>query len=533
MGYLVRMPKMGMSMDEGVVVEWLVQEGESAEEGDALVIVESEKASNEVEAREDGVLRRIVAPEGSVVEPGDPIGIFAAADEDISRFEAEITDAEPASIEGSGRDQGGSGSGGEPAPSTDEGDVRATPGARRAAAERGIDVAAIEGTGPQGVVTEEDVAAHEDAVETATVASGGATQTVVEARELSGMQRSISERLSESAHEAVHVTLNRSVDIDALRDVLSAAGDQNGDVSITDMLVKAVGHTLAGHPEFNAVYRDGEHRLIEEVNVGVAVDVEGGLVTPVIPTVTEKSVETVSDVRRSLTDRARSGDFDVDDLSGGTFTVSNLGMFGVDHFDPVIDPPQIAILGVGRTRDDGTMTLSVSFDHRVVNGADAAKFLDSLVGTLTDRSVLPSFFEVPPDLGGRPDRDVRVETDSGFAGQYRTAYGDVGFDEPEEVGGTGTAPSPVDHLLGALGSCLSLSVRQLAERDGVEIGRIACDVSGTPATGPLREVHVELGVESDAEDVDIETTVEKAERACYVARSLSDDLPVSIDWERT
>lgn len=595
MGYIARMPKMGMSMDEGVVVEWNLDEGDAAEAGDAVAVVESEKASNDVEAREDGVLRRILVPEGTAVEPGDPIGIFAGEDENISEFETEVSEFETdvseveaevddsadagttaadspgapsqtgmsgsaeasessattddvqatpgarqladetgvnlAAVDGSGPQgvvveadvEDASASESEPA----EADVRATPGARHAAEERGVSLAGVDGTGPQGVITREDVEEHQAGTE-----SEGATRTVVETRELSGIQQSVSERLSESARNAVHVTLNRSIDTAALRSVQAAASERDVDGSLTDLLVKAVGRTLSEHSEFNAIYEDGEYQLIGEINVGVAVDVEDGLVTPVVPSVPEKSTEDVNAERTTLTNRALSGEFDMGDLSGGTFTISNLGMFGVDHFDPVINPPQIAILGVGRTRDDGTMTLSLSFDHRVVNGADAARFLDALCDALTDRATLAGFFAADVDADALDDREIRVETADGFSGRYRTAHGNVGFDEPEDVGGSGSAPSPVDHLLGALGSCLSLSVRQMAERDGVELGRVACDISGTPTNGPLQDVRVELELDTAADTETVETVVQKAERACYVARSLSEDLPVSLEWTR-
>jgi pyruvate dehydrogenase E2 component (dihydrolipoamide acetyltransferase) len=243
----------------------------------------------------------------------------------------------------------------------------------------------------------------------------------------------------------------------------------------------------------------------------------------------------------------------MDDLSGGTFTISNLGVFGIDDFDPIINPPEVAILGVGRIRDDDSMTLSLSFDHRVVNGADAARFLDTLVGTLTDASALADFYEADVDAaavdvedagaaaasatGSDADaptepRDVRVENPEGYAGRYRTAFGDVAFDEPEDHGGSGTAPSPVDHLLGALGSCLSLSVRAMASRDDVPVGEVSCDVRGSPDGGPLKRVAVELELETDADEDAVETVVTKAERACHVNRALSEDLPVSLKWSR-
>jgi pyruvate dehydrogenase E2 component (dihydrolipoamide acetyltransferase) len=471
MGYIVRMPQMGYEMEEGQVVAWECDEGDDVAEDETIVVIESEKATNEVESREGGTLRRIVVPEGGTVEPGTPIGVVAGADEDISGYEAEIDAGSP------------TGTAGATAGSTDgQRAVRASPGARELAGEEGVDLAAVEGTGPQGVVTEEDVAnyametaatdpAGDDqaieiveepidaappagvraspgarqlagrtgvdmtalegtgphgvvteadvrrrveeaaAAEPAAGGGAGATRTVSGAHELSRVQQTISDRLSESYRNAVHVTVKRRFDASALTAVADAAAAAGTDVSLTDLLVKAAGAELATRPAFNALFEDGTHKLVEEVNVGVAVDIDEGLLTPVVPSVTDKSAEEVAAVRGELTERAFDGEYATDDLAGGTFTVSNLGPFGVDSFDPVINPPEVAILGVGRVREDDTMTLSLSFDHRVHNGADAARFLDGLVDTLTDPLALAALFETDPlDF---PRVDVSVAVDPG------------------------------------------------------------------------------------------------------------------------
>jgi pyruvate dehydrogenase E2 component (dihydrolipoamide acetyltransferase) len=428
MGYLIRMPQMGMEMEEGEVVAWEVDEGDAVEEDEVVAVVESEKVTNEVEARGDGTVRRIVVPEGGTVEPGTPIGIFAGPDEDVSGLEAEIeqvaggpstpgpdassggpTDSSPDEATG-GSSGGASGTSsdapatapsGGPEPSSDDRagaaeDVRATPGAREAARDQGVDLTAVEGTGPQGVVTEGDVEDH--AVETGGT-DDGANRTVRDVRELSGVQETIGDRLSESYRNAVHVTVNRSFDAGTLLAVETAAASADVDVSLSDLLVAAVGAQLEAQPAFNALYQDGEHRIVDEVNVGVAVDLEEGLVTPVVPSVTDKTVEEIAIARAERVERVTAGEFAMDDLAGGTFTVSNLGPLGVDHFDPIINPPEVAILGVGRVREDESMTLSLSFDHRVVNGADAARFLDGLVDRLTDATALV----------GRFDADVAVD----------------------------------------------------------------------------------------------------------------------------
>ena len=595
MGYVIRMPQLGMSMEEGTVLEWAVEEGESVATDDVLCVVESEKTTADVEAREAGVLRRVLVPEGGVVEPGTAIGVLADPEEDLSAYAAEIEEADLDAGTAGASGGGAAATAGGGAPSaigSDRGtssrgapeagtEIRASPGARRAAEEAGVDLATVEGTGPQGAITEDDVReaaaegepdrsvraspgarrrAEEAGIDLATVegtgpqgtitegdveraieagggagtgTSGNATRTVAESRELSGMQRTIAERLGESYREAVHVTLGREVDATALRETTAAAKDAGVDVALTDLLVAALGETLEEFPAFNALFEDGEHRLIEEVNVGLAVDVEGGLVTPVLGDVRGRSAESVNRERRELVDRVRSGAFTMDDLEGGTFTVSNLGLFGVDHFDPVIDPPQVAILGVGRVREDGTTTLSLSFDHRVVNGADAARFLDALVDRLADGATLRGYLEADVDAPAEgPTRRVRVETESGYAGRYLATGTAVPFDEPESMGGGGTAPDPVAHLLGALGACLSLSVRTMAERDGIAVGEIEASVEGAPEHGPPESVAVDLALATDADGGDVDRVVLKAERACYVERSLSEDLDVSVSWSR-
>lgn len=536
MGYIVRMPQLGMSMEEGEVVDWTIKEGEAVKAGTRLAVVESEKAIHEVEAREAGVLRRILVSEGNPVEPGTAIGIVAGSDEKLAEYEGRI--------EGDTKTRTASSvtnhvAADDPAAPTPE-DVRATPGARRLAEERGIDLSGVEGTGPQGVVTEDDVEAaieteESDAMQAGETVSLGASVTVSEVRELSDVQRSVGERLGRSYREAVHVTLNRSFDTEALLTVLNAADavPEASAVSITDLMIEVASETLSRHPAFNAHFEDGEHRLIEKINVGVAVDVEQGLVTPVVSEVDQRSAESVAEVRGELTERVRSGELAADDLSGGTFTVSNLGPFGVDDFDPVIDPPQVAILGVGRIREDGTMTLSLSFDHRVLNGADAARFLDTLVETATDEAALAGFFEADLDVdGGLDEREVVAENPGGVSGEYRTTSGTVPFDEPVDLGGSGSAPSPVDHLLGALGSCLSIAFRQHARRDGVDVGVVSAAVEGAPTRGTLESITVTLDVGTDADSEAIEQVLTKAKRACYVSRALSEELDVSIKWVR-
>lgn len=221
---------------------------------------------------------------------------------------------------------------------------------------------------------------------------GPAPRTVVEERSLSPMRKTIANRLQESYRDAVHVTASRSVDAEAL---LAAADARDDPVTITDVLLDCLSTTLAAHPSFNATFEDGTHRVYEEHNVAVAVDIDAGLVTPVVADVGSRSIAEIAAERRRLTERVQQGDYEMDDLRNGTFTVSNLGVLGVDSFTPIINPPQVAILGVGRLTDeprpddDGIefrkrMTFDLSFDHRVIDGADAARFLATLAEHVED-----------------------------------------------------------------------------------------------------------------------------------------------------
>ena len=217
-----------------------------------------------------------------------------------------------------------------------------------------------------------------------------APRTLREERTPSPMRKTIATRLQESYREAVHVTVHREVDAEALTAAADAA-----DVSVVDVLVRALSDALTEHPAFNATFEDGTHRLYEEHNVGVAVAVEDGLVAPVVADVGSRDLDGIAAERERLTEAVQAGDYAMADLRGGTITVSNLGPLGVDGFTPIINPPQVAILGVNRVQerarpDEGgvafreTLPLDLSFDHRVVDGADAARFLGTLAEGIED-----------------------------------------------------------------------------------------------------------------------------------------------------
>jgi len=475
MAYVVRMPKLGMEMQEGVLLEWKVEEGDGVDEDAVLAEIESEKSVHDVPARESGVLRRRLLPEGAEVSPGTPMGIVAGESEPIDGLLASTGDDETPDSTGTGETPATAGadgmatdesetgpvaatSGGSSAapekvsprarkraeelgvdldgiegsgvdgsvieadveriaestsapPAADESparaaDVKATPDAQHRARELDVPLAAVEGRGPAGTIRAADVeefaAAEPDATAPAGAESGEkgpATRTVASEEPFSGMRRTIADRLTTSWREVPHVTVSRDVPVDHALDAAAAADDGlDVDVSVVDVLLLALSETLDAHPEFNATVEDGVHRIYEEHNVAIAIDVDDGLVTPVLDRVNERLLPDLATRRLELTEKTLDGDYTMDDARGGTFTVSNLGVLGVDAFTPIINPPQVAILGVNRVREapvpatdresgvdfERRMRLDLSFDHRAVDGADAARFLETLEEQLTD-----------------------------------------------------------------------------------------------------------------------------------------------------
>ncbi|MFU8867832.1 2-oxo acid dehydrogenase subunit E2 [Natronococcus sp.] len=601
MGYVIKMPKLGLEMERGELLGWEVDEGETLEEGELVAEVESEKSIGEIEAREHGVLRRTYLEPGETVPPGTPIGIVAPAGADIDDLEAEVEAeleevdgggepaTEPAPTEsssaeaatdgaasatgsGSAADAGkvsprarkraeelgvtlegveGTGYQGaiteddvERAADADEGaetEVQASPRARKRAEELGVDLATVEGTGYQGSVTEDDVERAAESVD-------DAGRTLREERPFDGMRRTIASRLGESYREAVHVTTHREADAEALFDAVDAADTAlEADVSVQDVLLLAVSAALEDHPAFNATFEDDTHRLWNEHNLGVAVDIEQGLIAPVLRNVDEKSLEAVARERRDLVGAALEGEYTMDDLRGGTFTVTNLGVLGVESFDPVINPPQVAILGVDavaerptRGPDDGIewrrhLPFDLSFDHRVVDGADAARFLETLVERVEEPWAL-----LPDEVGegaGRaetemPNRTVSASNAEAMAGRIEAGSFEWRYDEPADAGGSETGPTPVDVFLGGLAACLSLSIRFQAEKRDAAVGEIDVTTDAEPEHGSVERIAATVRLESDADDETLERIVDLGERGCHVSQLLREDLSLELSWER-
>ena len=370
------MPRLSLTMKEGTVVQWFKKEGEVVQKGEPLVEVLSEKVTYDVEAPESGVLRRILASEGSDVPVDQVIGIVATADEPITEVELSAPPAPGLKIEEVSA----------PLSKPDEiGDrIPASPAAKRLAKELGVDLRQVKGTGPEGRIVEDDV--RRFAEQTAL------TPKIRETVPLTGIRRTTADRLTLSARTAPHSTIVMEVDM-----INAARFRQETQFSYTEMLIKAVAKALLDHRLLNATLEDNQIKVFEDVNVGVAVTTESGLVVPVVRNADKKSLGEISSVLKELVEKARQGKLTREDVTAGTFTITNLGMYDVDVFFPIINPPETAILGVGRVVEKPVavngqvaikplMQLSLTYDHRIVDGAPAAKFLQTVKQVLETNS---------------------------------------------------------------------------------------------------------------------------------------------------
>ncbi len=381
MAVQVVMPKLGMAMTEGEVVRWLREDGARVARDEPIVQVMSKKITYEVKAPQEGILRHAAPPKAKLAV-GAVIGYILAPGEELP-----VIPAAPAAAPG-------------PAPAerppTPAGEVLATPMAKRLAREHGIDLGEVRGTGPGGRVQESDVLAYLEQRRMAPAAPEAppAARTVP----FAGMRRAIAERMTESLQAMAQVTITTEADVTGLVEFVDRLKAQV-DISYTAVLVKAVAAALRRHPVLNATLVGDEIRLLDEINIGVGVALEDGLIVPVIRNADRLTLGEIDRELRRLAAAARAGTLTVDEVTGSTFTISNLGMYGIDAFTPIINPPEAAILGVGRIIEKpavyrgqlavrSLMTLSLTFDHRIVDGAPAAAFLQTLAGMLAQPALI-------------------------------------------------------------------------------------------------------------------------------------------------
>jgi len=391
----VIMPKLGMAMKEGRVAKWRCKEGEEVEEGDVIAEIETEKITYQIEAPISGILVKILVGQGSVARVGQVIGVLIKEGES---FDAAALPVPPQEVSVQETAAASEIRAEAPSRPRERARIKITPIARKIAKEKGVDISKIKGTGPDGRITREDILV---AVEGAKEAEGpemelagktliglGATVPLTRVREIIG------ERLTASSRDVPHVYFSCEVDGTEMIEfrekfsdrIESATGVR---LSFNDIILKAVARIIETYPLFNASLEDKAIKIHEEVNIGLAVALEDGLVVPVIRRVNELELGQIAVARKEILDKARGKKLTLDDLSGGTFTVSNLGQFNIDFFTSIINPPETAILSVARMKERPmvikgelairpSVNLGLAADHRVVDGAMAAAFLENL-----------------------------------------------------------------------------------------------------------------------------------------------------------
>jgi pyruvate dehydrogenase E2 component (dihydrolipoamide acetyltransferase) len=395
----VKLPRLGQGMESGTIVRWLKTEGDAVTKGEPLYELDTDKVTQEVEAESDGVLLKIVVADGEV-DVGTTVGIIGSQDEDVSALlvdaqggnggappaaPAEAEEPSASSDTVSEAPEAEVASAQAPARSPDE-RVKASPLARRIARERGIDLAQLVGTGPEGRVIAEDV---EKAAVRPPAEVGRASQPEVEIVELTSTRKTIARRLTEAwaapvfqltvSADATELVATRERMVELLRE-----GETKPTVS--DVLTRLVASALVRHRAVNANFVEGKVHRFSAANVGLAVAAPSGLIVPVIRDADRKSVPEIAHDRSDVVSRARDGKLQLPDLEGGTFTISNLGMYGIEQFVAVLNPPQVAILAVGSIEDraavvDGelsivpTLMMTLTCDHRAIDGSEGAEFL--------------------------------------------------------------------------------------------------------------------------------------------------------------
>lgn len=429
MAETINMPKLGFDMAEGVLVRWVKNEGENVNKGDVLAEIETDKATVEVESSASGVVRKLLVEAGSVVPVGDPIAVVGSADEKIEEAPAKATEpkAEKKTDEQAGpelKTEPEKAEGGEQKPEAkaeekpaapakpeptpppqaaapvQEGPIKASPLAKKIARDNKVDLSSLQGTGPGGRVVRKDVEAalaggqqaapsrQPAAVSTQPVVVSAEDQTV----QTTKLRQAIGRRLVEAKQTIPHFYVTHEYKMDALMAMRKQANEylpDNEKLSVNDFILKAVALTLRQFPNLNATIKGNEVIQFGHVNVGVAVTVPGGLMTVVVKDTDQKSMRQISGEVKAMAGRAREGKVKPDDVDGSTFSTSNLGMYDVEDFIAIINPPEAAILAISSARevpvvDNGQvkpgwrMKATISVDHRVSDGAEAAQFMQKL-----------------------------------------------------------------------------------------------------------------------------------------------------------
>ncbi|AMA72068.1 dihydrolipoamide acetyltransferase family protein [Aneurinibacillus thermoaerophilus] len=392
------MPKLGMGMKVGTVVEWKKNIGDSVQKGDIVVVISSEKIEMEVESPADGVVLDMSAQNGEVVPVGEVIGYIGVEGEKVGSVET----PEALFVKGGEQVAASSETAVQVVAPPKKSQVKISPVARKMAEAAGLDIATLVGTGPQGRITKEDVEkAIESAAQTSSTKDGKQAvltgeqekpeSAAIERTPVGGMRKVIATRMFESLQQSAQLTISMSADVSDLlrlrKQVLSDVQERyEVKLTVTDFIARAVVLALLKHKQMNSAYIEDNIHTYGNVHLGIAVALEKGLVVPVIRNAERCSVIELSQAMKSLSHKARNGQLSAEEMKGSTFTITNLGAYGVELFTPVLNPPEAGILGVGSIQDTPVyigdslerrrlLPLSLTFDHRVLDGAPAAEFL--------------------------------------------------------------------------------------------------------------------------------------------------------------
>lgn len=399
------MPKFGLTMTEGTIQKWFKAEGDTIKAGESLFEVETEKVLYEVESPASGTVAKLLYPLEATVAVGLPVAIIAEAGENVAEVAAKYGGGAPKAAPAvsvaaapAATTAAATATASAPSASGRREGAPVTPAARKLAQEHNVDLSRVTGTGPGGRVTREDVekAISEAATAPAPVAAPAATPAsaapFATSAPLRGMRKVIAERMHKSLQGSAQLTITTEVDVTQLIDRRQEV-QREFNATYTDFIVQACAHALKQHPRMNAALEGDTLKTQEHISVGVAVALEEGLIVPVIRNTDKKSLKDIAQEARGLAEKARTGKLTLEEVSGGTFTVSNLGMYGVDGFTPILNAPQTGILGVGRIVEKpviyrgeiakrSMIVLSLTFDHRVIDGAPAGAFLQTVADLL-------------------------------------------------------------------------------------------------------------------------------------------------------
>ena len=409
----VQMPKLSDTMEEGKILKWLKKEGDQVEQGEVIAEVESDKADMELEAFDSGTLLKIVVPEGKGAAVGKVIAIIGDEGEKVDELleedgEEEKEEAEkpeekedkeeeaekPEAKEEKKAPEKKEPERKEPAPRED-GAVKASPLARKMASEHSIDLKALDGSGPEGRIVKRDIEkAIEEGVPEKAAAPG---ELVAETIELTGMRKAIARRMVESKTSVPHFYLTVEIDMARIMDARKRINEmqEESKVSFTDIMIKIAAHALLKHPRVNSYWAGDSIKRRGEVNIGIAVALEDGLITPVLRDCDKKGIIQISKETKDYAERARNRKLQPEEYEGGSITISNLGMYDIEEFSAIINPPESSILATGAIVEkpvvrEGqiiagrTMRVTMSCDHRVVDGAVGAEFLRDFKRMLED-----------------------------------------------------------------------------------------------------------------------------------------------------